>query len=137
MNTAPLDSSMAERTPDNPRRHKPKVNTEGLYQSAFREAFVKLNPRTMLKNPVMFVVWVGTIVTALLVIDPELFGPTPDKNPRFFNFLVTAILFLTIVFANFAEAVAEGHGKAQADSLRATKSDTTARRIRSRLSRRH
>src|SRR5919202_1271847 len=129
MNTAPLDSSMAERTPDNPRRHKPKVNTEGLYQSAFREAFVKLNPRTMLKNPVMFVVWVGTIVTALLVIDPELFGPTPDKNPRFFNFLVTAILFLTIVFANFAEAVAEGRGKAQADSLRATKSDTTARRI--------
>ena len=129
MNTAPVDSSMSQQTPSNPRRHKPKVNTEGLYQRAFREAFVKLNPRTMLKNPVMFVVWVGTIITALLVIDPNLFGSTPDKNPRFFNFLVTAILFLTIVFANFAEAVAEGRGKAQADSLRATKSDTTARRM--------
>jgi len=129
MNTAPIDSSRAEHTLDNPRRHKPTVNTQGLYQRAFREAFVKLNPRTMLKNPVMFVVWVGTIITALLVIDPELFGPTPDKNPRFFNFLVTAILFLTIVFANLAEAVAEGRGKAQAESLRATKSDTTARRM--------
>jgi len=77
----------------------------------------------------MFVVWVGTIVTFLLWLDPSLFGPTPDKNPRVFNFLVTLILFLTIVFANFAEAVAEGRGKAQADSLRATKSDTTARKI--------
>jgi K+-transporting ATPase ATPase B chain len=129
MNTAPVDSSMSQQTPSNPRRHKPTVNTQGLYQRAFREAFVKLNPRTMLKNPVMFVVWVGTIITALLVLDPELFGPTPDKNPRFFNFLVTAILFLTIVFANLAEAVAEGRGKAQAESLRATKSDTTARRM--------
>ena len=77
----------------------------------------------------MFVVWVGTIITFLLWLDPNLFGSTPDKNPRVFNFLVTAILFLTLVFANFAEAVAEGRGKAQADSLRATKLDTTARRL--------
>ncbi|MGB8690592.1 MAG: potassium-transporting ATPase subunit B, partial [Microcoleus sp.] len=57
------------------RRHTPKANTKGLYQRAFKQAFVKLEPRVMLKNPVMFVVWVGTIVTALLTIDPNLFGP--------------------------------------------------------------
>jgi potassium-transporting ATPase ATP-binding subunit len=129
MNTAQIDSSKADTTASDRRRNKPKVDTSGLYQRAFREAFVKLGPRTMLRNPVMFVVWVGTIVTFVLWLDPELFGPTSDKNPRVFNFLVTAILFLTVVFANFAEAVAEGRGKAQADSLRATKSDTTARRI--------
>lgn len=106
-----------------------QVNTSGLYQRAFKEAFTKLNPRTMLKNPVMFVVWVGTMITALLTIDPTLFGPAPGDNQRLFNGLVTVILFLTILFANFAEAVAEGRGKAQADSLRATKSDTTARKL--------
>jgi len=106
-----------------------KVNTKGLYQRAFRDAFLKLNPRIMLKNPVMFVVWVGTIVTALLAIDPTLFGPVPGKNQQLFNGLVTLILFFTVLFANFAEAVAEGRGKAQADSLRSTKSDTTARKL--------
>jgi K+-transporting ATPase ATPase B chain len=129
MKTAQIDSSSSRQTPSNLRRHKPQVNTKGLYQRAFRDSFVKLNPKVMLKNPVMFVVWLGTIITFLLWIDPTLFGSVPDKNPRFFNFLVTAILFLTVVFANFAEAVAEGRGKAQADSLRATKSDTTARRM--------
>jgi potassium-transporting ATPase ATP-binding subunit len=63
-----------------------------------------------------------------LVIDPDLFGVVKGNN-RLFNFLVTAILFATLLFANFAEAVAEGRGKAQADSLRATKSDTTARKL--------
>jgi K+-transporting ATPase ATPase B chain len=111
------------------KRKQRKVNTQGLYQRAFRDAFVKLNPRVMMKNPVMFIVWVGTIITALLTIDPTLFGPVPGQNQRLFNGLVTAILFLTVVFANFAEAVAEGRGKAQADSLRSTKSDTTARKL--------
>lgn len=77
----------------------------------------------------MFVVWVGTIITFLLTIDPSLFGPVRGENQRLFNGLVTAILFFTILFANLAEAVAEGRGKAQADSLRSTKSDTTARRL--------
>src|SRR4028119_2064438 len=126
-------------TPDSPkkpprgsrqsRKHTPKANTKGLYQRAFKEAFVKLNPRVMLKNPVMFVVWTGTIVTALLTIDPTLFGPVLGKNPVVFNGLVTLILFFTLVFANFAEAVAEGRGKAQADALRSTKADTTARKL--------
>ena len=126
-------------TPDSPknrrggsresRRHTPKADTKGLYQRAFKQAFVKLDPRIMLKNPVMFVVWVGTIVTALLTIDPTLFGPVPGENQVVFNGLVTFILFFTLVFANFAEAVAEGRGKAQADALRSTKADTTARKL--------
>lgn len=111
------------------RRHTPKVNTKGLYQRAFKDAFVKLNPRIMLKNPVMFIVWVGTIITALLTIDPNLLGRVPGENQRVFNGLVTLILFFTILFANFAEAVAEGRGKAQADALRSTKSETTARKL--------
>jgi K+-transporting ATPase ATPase B chain len=83
----------------------------------------------MLKNPVMFLVWVGTIITALLTIDPDLFGRYPGENQRLFNGLTTVILFFTVVFANFAESVAEGRGKAQADALRATKSDTIARKL--------
>ncbi|MBV9385163.1 MAG: potassium-transporting ATPase subunit KdpB [Chroococcidiopsidaceae cyanobacterium CP_BM_ER_R8_30] len=105
------------------------MNTKGLYQRAVKVAFVKLNPRIMVKNPVMFVVWVGTIITALMTIDPNLFGSVEGKNLRLFNGLITVILFFTVVFANFAEAVAEGRGKAQADALRATKSDTTAQKL--------
>ncbi|MDB9448257.1 potassium-transporting ATPase subunit KdpB [Dolichospermum circinale] len=111
------------------RKHTPKVKNTGIYTRAFKQAFVKLDPRNMLKNPVMFLVWVGTIVTALVTIEPNLFGITPDNNPRLFNGLITIILFLTLIFANFAEAVAEGRGKAQADSLRATKSDVVARKL--------
>ncbi|MBW4508857.1 MAG: potassium-transporting ATPase subunit KdpB [Scytonematopsis contorta HA4267-MV1] len=111
------------------RKHTPKAKTSGLYSRALKQAFIKLDPRNMLKNPVMFLVWIGTIVTALVTIEPNLFGNVSGNNPRLFNGLITVILFLTLVFANFAEAVAEGRGKAQADSLRATKSDTTARKL--------
>ena len=111
------------------RRHTPKVNLSGLYQRAFREAFLKLNPRIMIKNPVMFVVWIGTIITFLLTLSPDLFGPVEGEKPRLFNGLITLILFSTLLFANFAEAVAEGRGKAQADALRSTKSDTSARKL--------
>lgn len=113
------------------RRHTPKANMSGLYQRAIREAFVKLDPRTEVKNPVMFVVWVGTIVTFLVTLDPNLFG-TVQADPgqqRLLNGLITFILFFTLVFANFAEAVAEGRGKAQADALRSTRSDTIAHKL--------
>ncbi|MEG5056752.1 potassium-transporting ATPase subunit KdpB [Microcoleus sp. A2-C5] len=131
---ASSNSPNSEKTPRSrgsreSRKHTPKANTKGLYQRAFKEAFIKLDPRVMVKNPVMFVVWVGTIVTALLTIDPTLFGPVPGNNQVVFNGLVTFILFFTLVFANFAEAVAEGRGKAQADALRSTKADTTARKL--------
>ena len=128
-NTPDSEKTPRSRGSRESRKHTPKANTKGLYQRAFKEAFIKLDPRVMLKNPVMFVVWVGTIVTALLTIDPTLFGPVPGKNQVVFNGLVTFILFFTLVFANFAEAVAEGRGKAQADALRSTKADTTARKL--------
>jgi K+-transporting ATPase ATPase B chain len=129
-----LDTFQTQNQPPNNnrrqrQRRQRKVDTKGLYQRAFRDSFAKLNPRTMLRNPVMFVVWVGTIITFLLTIDPTLFGPVTDENPRLFNGLVSVILLFTLLFANFAEAVAEGRGKAQADSLRSTKSETTARRL--------
>ncbi|MGL5082070.1 MAG: potassium-transporting ATPase subunit KdpB [Microcoleaceae cyanobacterium] len=119
----------AERSQHRQQKKQQQVSFQGLYQRAFRDAFAKLHPRVMLKNPVMFVVWVGTIITALLTLDPNLFGTAPGDNQRVFNGLVTVILFLTLLFANFAEAIAEGRGKAQADSLRSTKADTIARRL--------
>lgn len=103
----------------------------GLYQRAIEDAFVKLDPRIAVRNPVMFIVWMGTIVTLLVTIDPNLFGTVSAEigQQRLLNGLITLILFLTLVFSNFAEAIAEGRGKAQADSLRATRSDTTARKV--------
>ncbi|MBO3461320.1 potassium-transporting ATPase subunit KdpB [Aetokthonos hydrillicola] len=113
------------------RRKKSQVNTKGLYQRAIKDAFFKLNPKYAIKNPVMFLVWVGTLITLLVTIDPYLFGSVPGKNPRVFNGLITVILFLTVLFANFAEAVAEGRGKAQADALKSTKSETIAKKLSS------
>ncbi|NEW08317.1 potassium-transporting ATPase subunit KdpB [Paenibacillus sp. SYP-B3998] len=98
-----------------------------MVSRAFLDAFKKLNPMVMIKNPVMFVVEVGTLITLLLSIQPDLFGAT--NVGRGYNIAVFIILLFTVLFANFAEAIAEGRGKAQADSLRKTKSDTTARLI--------
>ncbi|MEH2359555.1 potassium-transporting ATPase subunit KdpB [Nostoc sp.] len=113
------------------RKHTPKADLRGLYQRAIRESFLKLDPRITVRNPVMFVVWVGTIVTLIVTLNPNFFGTIQaDVNQqRLLNGLITFILFFTLVFANFAEAVAEGRGKAQADSLRSTRSDTIANKI--------
>ena len=83
-------------------------------------ALEKLDPRVQVKNPVMFVVLVGTIVSALEAV----------AHPSVFSWSVTAWLFLTVVFANFAEAMAEGRGKAQAQTLRRMRAETEARRLR-------
>jgi potassium-transporting ATPase ATP-binding subunit len=108
-----------------------KVSMSGLYQRAVRDALIKLDPRTAVGNPVMFMVWVGTIVTFLVTLDPNLFGTLKADYDyqRLLNGLITLILFATVLFANFAEAVAEGRGKAQAESLRASRSDTIARQV--------
>ncbi|HLO88475.1 MAG TPA: potassium-transporting ATPase subunit KdpB [Nostocaceae cyanobacterium] len=113
------------------RKHTPKADMRGLYQRAIKESFIKLDPRITVRNPVMFVVWLGTIVTFLVTLDPNLFGTIKvDINQqRLLNGLITLILFFTVLFANFAEAVAEGRGKAQADSLRSTRSDSNARKV--------
>ncbi|GAB4217311.1 MAG: potassium-transporting ATPase subunit KdpB [Synechococcales cyanobacterium] len=113
--------------PRSQRRHTPKASASGLYQRAVGEAFLKLDPRLMIKNPVMFVVWIGTLITLIMTLNPQVFGP--DSGSRFFNGVITVILFSTVVFANFAEAVAEGRGKAQAATLKAIKSDTMATQI--------
>jgi len=113
------------------RRHTPKANMAGLYPKAIQSAFIKLSPKTAVKNPVMFLVWAGTIVTFLVTLDPNLFGTVAGDvgKERILNGLITLILFFTVIFANFAEAIAEGRGKAQADSLRTTRSDTSARKV--------
>jgi potassium-transporting ATPase ATP-binding subunit len=127
-------SSQSQQTPDSTggsRRNAPKVAMTGLYQRAVRDAFIKLDPRSAVGNPVMFLVWVGTIVTLLVTLDPNLFGTvSADVNrERVLNGLITLILFFTVIFANFAEAIAEGRGKAQAESLKASRSDTTANKV--------
>nr|AAV28067.1 potassium-dependent ATPase subunit B2 [Anabaena sp. L-31] len=113
------------------RKHTPKADMRGLYQRAIKESFVKLHPQIAVKNPVMFVVWLGTIVTFLVTLNPNLFGTVQANlnQQRLLNGLITLILFFTVLFANFAEAVAEGRGKAQADTLRATRSDTLAYKV--------
>ncbi|HXZ28437.1 MAG TPA: potassium-transporting ATPase subunit KdpB [Terriglobales bacterium] len=93
-----------------------------IVRRAVWDSFVKLNPRGMMRNPVMFVVEVGSVITTLLLFRAprEVFG---------FNLQITLWLWFTVLFANFAEAMAEGRGKAQADALRKTRSETMAKRL--------
>lgn len=105
---------------------KQKFITADILRDAVGGAFYKLNPKYMMKNPVMFVVEIGFFITLLLSFFPSLFGDT-GTGLRLYNILVSVILFITVLFANFAEAVAEGRGKAQAATLRKTKKDTVAR----------
>ncbi len=104
-------------------KRKATINNDIVKQAAI-DAFKKLNPRTMAKNPVMFVVEIGFFVTVLLAFLPGLFGEGESAG---YNAVVSVILFITILFANFAEALAEGRGKAQANSLKKTKQDTKAK----------
>ena len=94
-----------------------------IVKRAIGDAFVKLDPRKMAKNPVMFIVEIGSIYTTLLFFQ----GLPKEGEPHLFTGLVAAWLWFTVLFANFAEAVAEGRGKAQADTLRKTRSETSAR----------
>ena len=97
-------------------KHRTKFVTKDIFKSSVIGAFTKLNPKYMMHNPVMFVVEIGFVIALLLSIFPELFGPTDGiNNVRLYNIFVCVILFVTVLFANFAEAVAEGRGKAQAE----------------------
>ena len=89
------------------------------------DALKKLDPRLMMKNPVMFVVEVGSVITTMLLIRDLATGATGSG----FGLQITLWLWFTVLFANFAEAMAEGRGKAQADTLRKAKTETTARRL--------
>lgn len=124
----PVKSIHSHTIPRADRKHAPaKADQSLIYQQALMGAFTKLDPRTMVKNPVMLVVEIGFLLTLLMSFNPDFFGPTPVSQGYIIG--VTVILFVTLLFANFAEAYAEGRGKAQADTLRKTKSSTQARRI--------
>jgi K+-transporting ATPase ATPase B chain len=99
--------------------------SKDMVSQAIIDSFKKLNPVVMIKNPVMFVVEVGTLITLVLSINPNIFGSSTAG--RGYNIAVFLILLFTVLFANFAEAIAEGRGKAQADTLRKTKSETLAK----------
>ncbi len=97
-----------------------------IVRRAIGDSFRKLHPRTMARNPVMFVVEVGSVLTTLSLIH----GAVTGRGNLGFELQITFWLWLTVLFANFAEAMAEGRGKAQADTLRRAKTETVAKRER-------
>lgn len=97
---------------------------------AVRDSFAKLDPRVQIQNPVMFLVWLSAAMTSILAI-ASIFGVQDAGVPTYYVVAIAVILWLTDLFSNFAEALAEGRGKAQADSLRAAKKDVEAHRIES------
>ena len=108
---------------------RPKARSlfdRAILTRAVRDSFLKLDPRLQAKNPVMFIVLIGAVVTTLFFFRDLVFAG--GKNAGF-DFAITIWLWFTVLFANFAEAVAEGRGKAQAEFLRRTKTDTQARKL--------
>ena len=117
----------------NKKQQTTKFITKDILKSSIMGAFQKLDPRYMSKNPVMVVVEIGFFITLLLCFIPNMFGDVDAMGDGFsvaslraYNVIVTIILFITVLFANFAESVAEGRGKAQAETLKKTKKDTIA-----------
>ncbi|MCI2418419.1 potassium-transporting ATPase subunit KdpB [Saccharopolyspora sp. K220] len=126
-----MESSAARRTPDEGATLLPTKRSlfdPVIVRPALVDSLRKLNPRVQARNPVMFVVLVGSVLTTILFVR-DLGRATASENV--FNVLVTAFLWFTVLFANFAEAMAEGRGKAQAASLRKVQATTMARRRRS------
>src|SRR3984893_18587872 len=105
-------------------RARPLFDPE-IVKRAAKESFVKLNPMKVAKNPVMFVVEVGAALTTIYVVKDAITG----AGALLFGIQIALWLWFTVVFANFAEAMAEARGKAQADALRKTKIDTQARKL--------
>ncbi len=113
-----------------------KGNNNNLFQKelvdeALKQSFIKLNPVKMFRNPVMFMVWVGTLVMAGVCIWIAM--GEQNQGSLAYNVIVTVVLFITLLFANFAEAIAEARGKAQADSLRKTREETPAKMVKSEI----
>src|SRR6201987_2636544 len=97
-----------------------------IVRRASIDAIKKLNPRSMMKNPVMFVVEIGSVITTIYLFRDL----AAHRHALSFDLQITLWLWFTVLFANFAEAMAEGRGKAQADALRKAKSETTAYKLR-------
>lgn len=104
-----------------------KLFQKELVSEALKESFAKLSPAKMFRNPVMFTVWIGTLVMAGVCVWVAL-GEN-NQGSLSYNIIVTSVLFVTLLFANFAEAIAEARGKAQANSLRKTREETPAKWI--------
>jgi len=100
-----------------------------IMRPAIWESFRKLAPQHVIKNPVMFVVEIGSVLTTLIWLR-DMIAPAPGSQPLWWTFNVSFWLWFTVVFANFSEAVAEGRGKAQAATLRKMRQETNARRLR-------
>lgn len=100
-----------------------------LYLRAIKDAFLKLNPQHLSKNPILSIVGIGTIITLVFSIEPNLFDSTSSENPRIFNGSVALALFLILWFSNFAEALAESRGKALGGILRSAKTKTIAKKL--------
>src|SRR5687767_2756862 len=107
---------------------KIKTLSAPILRRAALDSFIKLAPVALWKNPVMFVVWVGSVLTTLLFFQATFFGGA-GKEPALFILAVALWLWFTILFANFAESVAEGRGKAQAAAMRGTKQDISAKKL--------
>ncbi len=105
--------------------NNPSLFQKVLLKEALKHSFIKLNPKDLFRNPVMFTVWIGTVIM-LFVCLSTLFGNT-SQGSLTYNIVVFTVLLLTLLFANFAEAIAEARGKAQADNLRKTREETPAK----------
>jgi len=101
-----------------------KLFEPALVQTALKQSFIKLDPRVMVRNPVMFTVEIGTVIMAYVTVYSM---SNAGQGSPLYNFFIFLILLLTVLFANFAEAIAEARGKAQADSLRKTREETPAK----------
>ncbi len=108
------------------KEERKRMLDRSILKQAIKDSFIKLNPMIMMKNPVMFVVEIGTLVVLLMLLLPGYFGAGKEMG---FNLAVFIILLFTLLFANFAEALAEGRGKAQAASLKKSKQDSRANKL--------
>ncbi|MDP4263032.1 MAG: potassium-transporting ATPase subunit KdpB [Bacteroidota bacterium] len=108
-------------------RRKQRLFEPALVKEALGQSFIKLNPRIQFRNPVMFTVWIGTLVMAGVCV--WIAAGETSQGSLVYNIIITAILLITLLFANFAEAIAEARGKAQADSLRKAREETPAKKI--------
>src|SRR6476659_5028314 len=104
-----------------------KLLESSLVREALKQSFVKLSPRYMVRNPVMFTVEIGTAV--MLGVCLWVASGETSQGSLTYNIAITAILFITVLFANFAEAIAEARGKAQADTLRKAREETPAKMV--------
>src|SRR5579872_6015720 len=108
------------------RQNKSLFPREIVYE-ALKQSFVKLRPGIMVRNPVMFTVYIVTIIMFFVCI--WIMGGEHSQGSLTYNVVIFAVLFITVLFANFAEAIAEARGKAQANSLRKTREDTNAKLV--------